>query len=145
MRKHRRSATPPLDAALGYAADERGYGVAYARLTTPGGEHLLRVSFRLGRGQAGSEYQRVAGYAALTAIAGELRRRGVESATFTLEDAQLVEDVTTHRPVPAPIVLPYVRLRCALNTFDRYALQVGNGAGDLAARARAEVALNVAA
>jgi hypothetical protein len=131
-----------VQAQLGYAADWLGEGVAYARLTTRTGERLVRVAFRVQRfeGLGGREI----GYAALTAVATMLRERGIERASFGLADADLVADCNAHRDVPPPLVLPYVRLRCALNRFAAYLLNVG-GDPDLEARARAELVLHTAA
>jgi hypothetical protein len=131
-----------VQAQLGYAADRLGEGVAYARLTTRTGERLVRVAFRVQRyeGLGGREI----GYAALTAVATMLRERGIERASFGLADADLVADCNAHRDVPPPLVLPYVRLRCALNRFAAYLLNVG-GDPDLEARARAELVLHTAA
>ncbi len=127
---------------LGYAADRLGAGVAYARLTTRTGERLVRVAFRVQRfeGLSGREI----GYAALTAVATMLRERGIERASFGLADPDLVADCNAHRDVPPPLVLPYVRLRCALNRFAAYILNAG-GDPDLEARARAELVLHTAA
>jgi hypothetical protein len=102
----------------------------------------VRVAFRVQRfeGLGGREI----GYAALTAVATMLRARGVERVSFGLDDADLVADCNLHRDVPPPLVLPYVRLRCALNRFALYALRAG-GDPDLQARARAELVLHTAA
>jgi hypothetical protein len=128
------------EAGVGWAADTRGNGVAYARI---GGsaEHLLRVPFRVGRT---APAERAAGYAALTAVARALRARGVGRVRFGLDDPALLCDLTGRGSVPEGLVLPYVRLRCALNQFGEVAFQLAVP-GDLAARARAEVALHVAA
>ncbi len=131
-----------MDTSLGYAADERGAGVAYARVRSGDAEHLLRVPFRVGR--VSGLQQREAGYAALTAVARTLRRRGVSRVCFHLSDASLLADLASHRDVPPPIVLPYVRLRCALNQLDDVRLELAAD-DDLTQRARAEVVLNVAA
>ena len=40
-----------VEALVGYAADERGRGVAYVRLSAPTEEHLLRVPFSVRRGR----------------------------------------------------------------------------------------------
>jgi hypothetical protein len=104
---------------------------------------LVRVPFRAQR-FAGLDAREV-GYAALTAIADMLHERGMSSATFHLSDAQLVEDVSQHRDVPLALVLPYVRLGCALNRFDSLKLETSSSAEDLTQRARAEVALHEAA
>jgi hypothetical protein len=137
-----RSGTTAVEAEVGYAADEHGRGVAYARIGSDGEARLLRVTFRTGRAAAA---ENGAGYAALAAVARELRERGVNRASFAVDDPQLVEEVNERRKVPAAIVLPYVRLRCALNQFVRFELRTAGGSGDLAQRARAEVALHVAA
>jgi hypothetical protein len=131
-----------VQAQLGYAADGLGQGVAYARLMTRAGERLVRVAFRVQRfeGLGGREV----GYAALTAIATMLRERGLERASFGLADDELIADCSDRRDVPPPLVLPYVRLRCALNRFAAYALCAG-GDRDLEARARAELVLHSAA
>ncbi|MGA8535350.1 MAG: hypothetical protein WB615_14680 [Candidatus Tumulicola sp.] len=126
-------------AAIGFAADRRGSGVAYARVTA-GGEHLLRVPFHTGR----TLPERETGYAALTAVARTLRERGFGCIRFAVDDAALVEDLAGHAILPDAIVLPYVRLRCALNQLDDFSVHLA-AESDLAARARAEIALNVAA
>ncbi len=139
---------PAIDAHLGYAADRHGRGVAYARLVRRqaedgAGERLLRVPFRAQR-FAGLDGREV-GYAALAAVADLLHDRGVTVASFNLIDGQLIADVNEHRDVPLPLVIPYVRLGCALNRFASYSLQASSDAEDLAQRARAEVALHEAA
>jgi hypothetical protein len=127
----------PLEAALGYAADDRGRGVAYARLRHPGGEHLLRIGFRLRFGYVAREVA----YAALTAVALVLRRRRVSNVRFVLEDDRLVDDVLAHGELSTAMVLPYVRLKCALNQFETVSLSVARDL-DVTQRARAEIALN---
>jgi hypothetical protein len=127
---------------LGYAADEQGRGVAYARVQSRAGERLVRVAFRVRRhaGLGGREVS----YGALTAIAELLRGRGIKRAIFHVPDASLVSDWHEHRDVPVPLELPYVRLRCTLNAFAEHTLRA-NDENDLCARARAEVALYTAA
>ena len=127
---------------LGYAADGVGNGVAYARLSSRTGERLVRAAFRVQRCR-GLDDREVA-YGALTAIAVLLSDRGVEHPMFVVPDANLVSDRNEHRDVPPPIVLPYVRLGCALNRFKSYTLALGDDP-DLMHRARAEVALHHAA
>jgi hypothetical protein len=73
-----------------------------------------------------------------------LRERGVDRVSFGLTDPDLIADCNEHRDVPPPLVLPYVRLRCALNRFAGYALQATSDP-DLEARARAELVLHTAA
>lgn len=141
MRKGQLSGSE-IDVALGYAAGDDGSGIAYARLVTGSGEHLLRVPFQVQR--ASRRNEREVGYAALTAVATRLRRGGVRRARFALDDEKLVDDLMGHRDVPDPIVLPYVRLRCALNQFGAFTLKFAVES-DLAQRARAEVAMHTAA
>lgn len=133
-----------IEAATGFAADAQGNGVAYARLMLRGTPRLLRVPFSVKRYPA--LLDREVGYAALAAVAGALSRRGIERARFAVGDTQLVRDLAEHRDVPAPLMLAYVRLRCALNQFKEYDIAVSAaGESDLTARARSEVAMHVAA
>jgi hypothetical protein len=131
-----------VQAQLGYAADDSGNGVAYARLTTRSGERLVRVAFRVKRfaGLGGREI----GYAALTAVAAMLRERSLASVRFLLSDGDLVADLVERRDVPAPLVMPYVRLGCVLNGFASFGVERGE-APDLDGRARAELFLSPAA
>jgi hypothetical protein len=131
-----------VQAQLGYAADRSGNGVAYARLTTRAGERLVRVAFRVQRfeGLAGREIA----YAALTAIAALLRARGLDRVSFGIGDPDLVADCSERRNVAPALVLPYVRLGCALNRFAGYELHVSDDP-DLETRARAELVLHTAA
>jgi hypothetical protein len=124
-----------VQAQLGYAADRLGHGIAYARLTTRAGERLVRVAFRVQRyeGLGGREVA----YGALTAVAAMLKERGLERIAFTLPDPELIADRKEHRDLPTPLVLPYVRLGCALNRFAECDLRVGEDP-DLEGRARAE-------
>jgi hypothetical protein len=126
-----------LEAMVGYAADDRGRGVAYARLHAGSSDHLLRVGFRVRRDYVAGEVA----YAALTALAQTLRRRGATNVRFVLEDERLVADVTERDALSAAIVLPYVRLKCVLNQLDAFSL-VAAQTEDLTQRARAEIALN---
>jgi hypothetical protein len=141
--RRQRTSLQTVEAVVGYAADAGGYGVAYARVAAPTEEHLLRVPFSVRRGR--DLNGREVGYGALAAIAGELRKRGVRNAVFGLDDPQLIEDLDAHRDVPEGLVLPYVRLRCALNQFTDSSLRLDGSGADLSQRARAEVALHVAA
>jgi hypothetical protein len=102
---------------------------------------LLRVPFRAGRTALPD---RAAGYAALTAVTRALRAKGRGRIRFALDDSALVEDLAGRRPVPDALVLPYVHLRCSLNQLEDFSVEF-IAPGDLAQRARAEVALNVAA
>ncbi|HLY02605.1 MAG TPA: hypothetical protein VKR56_08905 [Candidatus Cybelea sp.] len=138
----RRRGDEVLEVAVGYAAGPAGSGVAYAALNGAAeGREVVRLPFRIVRRCALME--RAVAYAALVTVARALCKRGVTRAHFVMPDRQLVQEATT-RDVPEALVLPYVRLRCALNAFDD--VEIGLGATDeLMQRAGAEVALNVAA
>lgn len=129
---------------IGYAADERGEGVAYAVL---GGrpDAFMRVGFRLRR-LRGLEDREVA-YAALTAVVGALRKRGAQALEVAIADDALVAEIEGRRPVPPALAMPYVTLRCALNGLVHARVRsIDSGkVADLEARARAEVSLHVAA
>ncbi len=137
-----RSSDRAVEAVVGYAADARGGGLAYARLTNAQSKRLLRVPFRLTAQRSQSD--RAIGYAALTAVSQALRKRGVREACFVLGDSAFVQEIATGRGVEETLALPYVRLRCALNALEKFDVRAGC-ADDLTQRARAEVALNVAA
>lgn len=126
---------------VGYAADERGNGLAYARLTGGRSRRLLRVGFRVGNRPVTA---RATGYAALTAISRALCRHGFKSVRFVVSDEELAAEIATGRNVTSELHLAYVALRCALNAFASCAVDPG-GTDELAQRARAEVMLNVAA
>jgi hypothetical protein len=131
-----------VQAQMGYAADGRGNGVAYSRLMTRTGERLVRVAFRVQRFPGLGD--REVAYAAVTAVAASLKQRGLERLTFYVPDQGFVDDVNERRDVPLPIVLPYVRLKCALNRFAECAVAAGDDP-DLSQRAVAEIALQTAA
>lgn len=132
-----------VEAAIGYAVSPQGGGVAYARLTGAfeRGE-LLRQTFRLHKSMVSLD--RASGYAALTVIARTLHERGVRNVTLVIDDVQLVQEITVRPAVPESLVLPYVRLRCALNALSTFTIRAG-ATDELTQRARAEAALNLAA
>jgi hypothetical protein len=133
----------PVDAATGFAADGQGNGIAFARVRTGDIPRVLRVPFTVKRFAA--LHDREVGYAALTAVACALQRRGVERVRFTLDDAALAADLREHRDLPSPLALAYVRLRCALNQFKEFDIAGSASESDLTARARSEAAMHVAA
>ncbi len=137
-----RSYDPTVEAMVGYAAAEGGKGLAYARLTGVQSKQLLRIGFRVTAPEPWSD--RAIGYAALTAVSRALRKRGVHEVRFLLGDPEFVEEIATGHGVGETLVLSYVRLRCALNSLAKFGVQTG-ATDDLTNRARAEVALNVAA
>jgi hypothetical protein len=136
-----RASDPGVEAAIGYAVGPRGLGLAYVRLAGSGAAKLLRLAFRM-TPRAGSE--RAGGYAALTAVARALRDRGFDNLRFVFSDADLVDEIAKRREPPETLALPYVRLRCVLNSLTTCSVVAG-ATDDLTQRARAEVALNLAA
>jgi hypothetical protein len=137
-----RTQAPTVDAVIGYAAGERGNGVAYARLAGDGIERLLRVAFHVGAALPPGD--RAIAYAALTAISRALGKRGFQRVHFTLGDRAFAEEIATGRGVSEARALQYVRLRCLLNSLTQFEVRAGC-ADELTQRAQAEVALNVAA
>ncbi|HVR46847.1 MAG TPA: hypothetical protein VMT95_09490 [Candidatus Binatia bacterium] len=135
-----RASDSGVQAEIGYAVGPRGLGLAYARLTGSGRRKLLRSTFRASRGQT----DRAGGYAAVTAVARALRDRGFDNLRFVLNDAELVDEIVKRREPSETLALPYVRLRCVLNTLAGFTVAAG-ATDDLTQRARAEVALNLAA
>lgn len=127
---------------MGYAADHRGRGVAYARLAGREATQLIRIGFRVGGSPPSGE--RAIAYAALTAVARALAKRGIRDVLFVVGDAAFAEEITSGRGVDERLAIPYVRLRCALNSLAKFAMQTG-AVDDMTQRARAEAALNVAA
>lgn len=132
------------DVRIGYAADERGEGVAYARV---GGrsEALTRAGFRVRRLRGLGD--REIAYAALTAIVGALRKRGARAIDVAIADEAVVAEIEGRRPIPPALAMQYVTLRCALNGLAQARVRAIEPAhvADLEARARAEVSLHVAA
>lgn len=137
-----RSSDPAVEALVGYAADGRGNGIAYARVRGPRSRTLLRSGFRVAT--AGPSRDRATAYAALTAISRLLCKRRVREVRFVIGDSEFVDEISTGRGVGEALALAYVRLRCILNSLAAYSVQAG-ATDDLTQRARAEVALNVAA
>jgi len=128
----------PVQVEVGFGAAVGGRGIAYARIRGAA-EHLLRVTFKLRPAFADAEV----GYAALTVVARALRKRRLTNVRLAVDDAGLIDGLSGGEIEPA-MVLPYVRLKCALNGFERVELSAAP-ATDLAQRARAEVALLPAA
>lgn len=131
----------PLAVGIGFAADDAGGGVAYARV---GDARTFRIPFSVRRLPALSG--REVGYAALRAVACALGKRGVDSVNFLIEDPQLIADLRERREVPQALTLAYVSLRCALNQLRHCSVTESDGAHcDLSARARSDVAMHAAA
>jgi hypothetical protein len=137
----RRGADRAAEATVGYAADEHGNGLAYARVAGPRSRRVLRVGFRV---SARPVTDRATAYAALTAVTRALAKRGVRAVRLVVGDARFAEEVETGHGVAAGLELAYVGLRCALNSLAALGVQPG-ATDELTQRARAEVTLNVAA
>ncbi|HZY98455.1 MAG TPA: hypothetical protein VFE36_02690 [Candidatus Baltobacteraceae bacterium] len=129
----------PVQVDVGFGAERGGRGIAYARIRDGSAEHLLRVAFRIRREFTDDEV----GYVALTAVAQALRKRRLKKVRLTVDDVPLVDGLRGGE-IPPNMVLPYVRLKCVLNGFDDVRVSAAQP-GDLAQRARAEVALLPAA
>jgi hypothetical protein len=137
-----RSSDPAVEALVGFAGDGHGNGLAYARVTGPRSSGLVRTRFRVS--QSSPVTDRAISYAALTSILQVLRKRGVREVRLVVGDQLFADEVSTGRGVGETVALPYVRLRCVLNSLAGFSVRVGP-TDDLTQRARAEVALNVAA
>jgi len=129
----------PVQVDVGFGAERGGRGIAYARIRDGAAEHLLRVAFKMRREFTDDEV----GYAALTAVARTLRKRRLSKVRLSVDDFALVQSLGGGEIAPN-MVLPYVRLKCALNGFEHVRVSAAKP-GDLAQRARAEVALLPAA
>ncbi len=130
-------------ARVGYATNDDGAGIVYARIVENGRARILRAAFRLSKSDNGGD-PRAAGFAALCAIAPLLRRHAAD-VDVLVDDVHVAENLTHHSELPAGLLLAYVGARCALNTLRSARLLVAAGPNDLAARARAEVSLRIAA
>lgn len=126
---------------LGYAADAAGNGIVYARVGNRN-PRILRAKFRA---PASDDDRRNVGFAAVRAIAPALRKQHLTDVELQVDDAGLIADLTQRRELPATLLLPYVRARCALNSFKACELAESTGPNDLAARALAEVSMRIAA
>ena len=133
------------DVTVGYASDATGRGIAYAALGTGTQQDVVRVPFHAVplAIHSGREF----GYAAVHAVAGELRRRGFSRIRVRLADAEIVHDLTALRMVPPALAIAYVKTRCILNGFAAARVERADRReiADLEARARAELQLRTAA
>jgi len=135
-----------IRAAIGFAASEAGDGVAYASLgRSERGGRIVRVAFRC-RPLAALRGRDVS-YAAVEAVAAELRRQGLRGVEIAVDDERLVADLAERLPLPAALSIPYVTLRCELNRFREATVVASDepAVRDLTARARAEAFLQAAA
>jgi|SRR5580698_3726210 hypothetical protein len=129
---------PSAEIDIGYGVDAAGRGVAYARTSSS----VLRLPFRIA--QRPLLLDRAGGYAALGTVARALQKRGIGRARFRLPDRQLVDELTKRSQPPDELSLANVRARCALNALAQCEIEYAE-CSELMQRARAEVALNLAA
>jgi len=133
------------DAAVGYAADRSGHGVAYVSLATGSGRTVVKVPFSAAPVPAlgGREF----GYAAVGAVAAHLRGRGFTRVRLRLPDQHVVDELGGRTLVPPPLAMAYVKTRCALHGFAVARVERGEPieTRDLEARAHADVALRTPA
>jgi hypothetical protein len=140
--RHTRSAA---DVAVGYAADERGRGIAYAAISAGNGSRVVRLPFAAEPLPALEGLEN--GYAALAVVGTHLKSRGFGRARIRLGDARVVADLSGTGSPPKALAMAYVRARCILHGLGIVRLEAAEPVEirDLAARARAEVGLHVAA
>jgi len=136
---------PAADVAIGYAADERGSGLAYATVNTGAGPTVVRLPFRVAPLTALDGLEN--GYAAVAALARHLRARGLSRVRVRAADVRVVADLNGAGSPPKALAMDYVKIRCLLNGLGAARLELADttDVADLAARARAELHLHVAA
>jgi hypothetical protein len=133
------------DAAVGYAADRTGNGIAYLAIATGTGRAVVKVPFTAVPLAAldGREF----GYAAVAAAGAYLRSRGFTRVRIRLADEIVVDDLNGRRAVPPALAMAYVKTRCILHGFAVARVERGEPVEthDLETRARAEIALRTPA
>lgn len=125
-----------VEADIGYAAIGKR-GLAYVR--TRSGT-TLRIPFTI---EGDGHDATLVGYRALHAVMGGMRKKGVTGVTLRVPDPVLVEELRG-REVPPERLIAHLRLRCTLNRYPSVRIEEGADR-DLESRARAELALHVAA
>ena len=133
------------DVVVGYAADATGRGIAFVAIANGSGSGVVRVPFAT---LPLALYEgREIGYAAVTAVGVELRRRGYARIRVRLSDDALVRDLAAPNVVPPALAMPYVKTRCTLNGFVSARVERADAReiADLEGRARAELSLRTAA
>lgn len=133
------------DAALGYAADRAGNGLAYAAVATGTDRTVVKLPF--GAAPLGAHEGREFGYAAVAALAAYLRGRGFTRVRIRLADEQVVDDLNARCSVPPALGMAYVRTRCVLHGFAVARVERAEPieTRDLENRASAEIALRTPA
>lgn len=141
LRRNRSAA----DIALGYSADARGNGIAYATVATGNARQTIRLTFSAkpmpnvdGREQ---------GYAAVTAVAEYIKKQGFGRVRIRLADEHVAGELGGGGKPPKALGMAYVRARCLLRGVGlvRIEAAASTDVRDLAARAVAEIGLHAAA
>jgi hypothetical protein len=129
------------DAAVGFAADRSGHGVAHAAIATGSGRTVVKVPFSAV--PLGALEGREFGYAAIAAVGAYLRSRGFTRVRIRLADEAVVDDLNARGRVPPALAMAYVKTRCILHGFAVARVERGEPieTHELESRARAEVAL----
>jgi hypothetical protein len=140
-----RRARPSADVAVGYAADERGHGVAYAAISTGTASRVVRLAFTAAPLPALEGLEN--GYAAMAAVGAHLKSRGFGRVRIRTGDARVVADLNGAGTPPKALTMAYVKTRCILHGLGAFRLEAAEPVEirDLATRAQAEVGLHVAA
>jgi len=140
-----RRARTAANVALGYAADSRGRGIAYAAIAGGSSTAIVRLTFAAQPIAALEGRQN--GYAAITAVAEHLKSRGFGRVRIRLGDPRVAAELNGSGTPPRALAMAYVRVRCLLNSVGRVRLEVAEPIEirDLATRAQAEVSLLAAA
>ncbi len=136
---------PAADVAVGYAADERGRGIAYAAVATGSNRAVVRLPFTSPVLPALDGLD--VGYAAVAAIAAHLKARGFARVRVRLADERIVADLGGTGSPPKALAMAYVKTRCMLHALGAVRLETAAPVEvrDLSARAQAEVRLHAAA
>jgi hypothetical protein len=132
------------DAAVGYAADRAGNGIAYVAIGTGTGRSVVKLTFTAP--PLAALDGRENGYAAVAAAGAYLRSRGFTRIRLRLADERLVDDLNARTLVPPALAMAYVKSRCILHGFAVARVERAEPieTHDLENRARAEVALRPA-
>jgi hypothetical protein len=140
-----RRARPAADVAVGYAADERGHGVAYAAICTGNATRTVRLAFSVEPLPALGGLEQ--GYAAVAAVGAHLKSRGLGRVRIRTGDPRVVADLNGAGSPPKALAMAYVKIRCVLHALGFVRLEAAEPVEiqDLAARAQAEVELHAAA
>jgi hypothetical protein len=129
------------DAALGYAADRKGRGIAYAAIATGTGTTVVRLPFNAP--VAPDVEGRSPGFAAVASLGSYLRARGFTRVRIRVPEDALVDDLNARRDVPPALTMEYVKTRCILHGFAAARVERAEPieTRDLEGRARADIVL----